>query len=156
LNKENTMSLNLKLQRAGLALATLLGAAVSLDATAAISQLPREKVEGVASYVSGGVSDEAAQAFKRAFRDYPLVIKLYEHEGKRDVYTADAQVRITDAHGHVVLDQKADGPFMLVRLPAGHYRVSAELGGHALPQHQVHITDHGHASSVFVFPPNAG
>lgn len=144
------------LQRAGFALATLLGTAVSFNASAAISPLPREKVAGVASYVSGGISEESSQAFKRAFRDYPLVIQLFEHDGAHDVYTADAEVRITDAHGGVVLDQKADGPFMLVRLPAGDYTVSAELAGRALPQHRVHVSDHGHANSVFVFPAHTG
>lgn len=144
------------LQRAGLALATLLGTALSLDAGAAVSPLPREKAAGVASFVSGGVSLESSQAFRRAFRDYPLVIQLFERDGAREVYTADAQVRIVDAHGQVVLDQRADGPFMLVRLPAGEYRVSAELAGRALASHAVRVADHGHASSVFVFPAHTG
>jgi len=150
------MSLTLKLQRAGLALATLLGTAVSLDAAAAISPLPRERAAGVASYLSGGISEESSQAFKHAFRNYPLVVQLFERDGQREVYTADAQVRITDAHGRVVLDQKADGPFMLVRVPAGDYVVSADLAGHALPQHHVHVSAHGHTNSVFVFPPHTG
>lgn len=144
------------LQRAGLALAALLGTVVSLDADAALSPLPREKAAGVASFVSGGVSQASSQAFKQAFRDYPLVIQLYEREGAREVYTADAQVRIVDAHGRMVLDQRADGPFMLVRLPAGDYRVSAELAGHTLPPHGVHVSEHGHTNSVFVFPAHTG
>lgn len=148
--------LSQSLQRAGLALATLLGTALTLDAHAAVSSLPREKVAGVASFVSGGVSMESSQAFKRAFHDYPLVIQLFERDGARDVYTADAQVRIVDAHGNVVLDQRADGPFMLVRLPAGHYRVSAELAGHPLASHAVAVSEHGHADSVFVFPGHTG
>lgn len=149
-------SLTRRLQRAGLALAALLGSAVSLDAAAANSPLPREKVAGVASYVSGGVSLESSQAFRKAFRDFPLVIQLFEKDGARDVYTADARVRIVDGRGQTVLDQRADGPFMLVRLPAGDYRVSAELAGHALAPHAVHVSEHGHASSVFVFPSDAG
>lgn len=149
-------SLSRRLQRAGLALAALLGSAVSLNAAAADSPLPREKVAGVASYVSGGVSFESSRAFRKAFRDYPLVIQLLERDGPREVYTADARVHIVDGQGQTVLDQRADGPFMLVRLPAGDYRVSAELAGHALAPHAVHVSEHGHASSVFVFPANAG
>ena len=146
------MSIHATLQRAGLSLATLLAAAVSLDAAAAISELPRERVSGTASYVSGGVSDEAARAFESAFRGYPLVVKLFEHDGARDIYTADARVTITDRRGKTVLDDRADGPFMLVRLPAGEYQVAATLNGRALAPHRVHVTEHGHASSTFVFP----
>ena len=146
------MEIHAFLQRAGLALATVLSAALSFDAAAAISELPRERVSGTASYVSGGVSDEAAKAFESAFRGYPLVVKLFEHDGVRDIYTADARVTITDRQGKTVLDDRADGPFMLVRLPAGDYRVAATLNGHALPPHGVHVTEHGHASSTFVFP----
>jgi len=51
----------------------------------------------------------------------------------------------------MVLEQRADGPFMLVRLPAGDYTVSASLHGESLPGHKVHVTDSGHARSVFVF-----
>lgn len=150
------LSLSRPLQRAGFALAALLGTALSLDASAAPSPLPREKVAGVASYVTGGVSLESSQAFKKAFRDYPLVIQLFEQDGAHEVYTADAQVRIVDAQGRTVLDRPADGPFMLVRLPAGEYRVSAELAGRALAPHPVHVSEHGHASSVFVFPAHTG
>lgn len=146
------MSLQAKLQRVGMSLAAVLAAAVSLDAVAAISPLPRERVSGIASYVSGGVSAEAAHAFEASFKRYPLVVKLYEHAGHRDEYTADAHVTITDRQGHVVVDDRADGPFMLVRLPAGDYRVAASLKGRTLPAHAVHVTDHGHASSTFVFP----
>lgn len=141
-------------RRAGAALAALLGSVVALDAGAV--ELPRERVSGVASYVSGGVSLAQSKAFEHAFRDYPLVVKLYEHEGARDVYTADAQVHIADAHGRTVVDARADGPFMLVRLPHGEYTVTASLGGHRMPAHRVHVTDHGHTNTTFVFPANSG
>ena len=139
----------------GVALASVLGAAISVNAAYA-SNLPPERVNGVASYVSGGVSDGEAQRFQAAFKQYPLVVELYEHSGARDEYTADAEVRITDRKGMTVLEQRADGPFMLVRLPAGDYTVSASLHGHSLPGHKVHVTDSGHAHSVFVFPERLG
>jgi hypothetical protein len=146
------MSPKLTLQRAGLSLATLLAAALSLDAAAAFGKLPRERTSGAASFVTGGVSDEDVEVFKSAFRQYPLVVELYEHAGTRDEYTADAHVKITDRHGETVLDGRAEGPFMLVRLPAGDYTVAASLKGKELPAHKVHVTEHGHASSTFVFP----
>ena len=138
------------LRDAGVAFASLLGAAISANAAQA-NNLPPERVRGVASYVSGGVSDGEVQRFQAAFKQYPLIVELYEHSGARDEYTADAQVRITDRKGATVLEQRADGPFMLVRLPAGDYTVSASLHGQSLPAHKVHVTDSGHARSVFVF-----
>ncbi len=138
------------LRDVGIAFASLLGAAISVHA-AQVSNLPPERVAGVASYVSGGVSDGEVERFQAAFKQYPLIVELYEHSGARDEYTADADVRITDHKGTTVLEQRADGPFMLVRLPAGDYTVSASLHGESLPGHRVHVTDSGHARSVFVF-----
>ena len=143
------------LRNAGVMFASVLGAAISVHA-AQVDGLPPEHTQGIASFVSGGVSDGEAQRFQAAFKRFPLIVELYEHTGQRDEYTADAHVRIADRHGNTVLDQRADGPFMLVRLPAGDYTVSASLKGHRLPEHKVHVTDSGHAHSVFVFPENAG
>ncbi|HKW83656.1 MAG TPA: carboxypeptidase regulatory-like domain-containing protein [Burkholderiaceae bacterium] len=138
------------LRDAGVAFASLLGAAISVNA-AQVNKLPPEQVTGVASFISGGVSDGEVERFQAAFKQYPLIVELYEHSGARDEYTADANVRITDRKGATVLEQRAEGPFMLVRLPAGDYTVSASLHGQSLPAHSVHVTDSGHARSVFVF-----
>jgi len=143
------------LRNAGVTFASMLGAAISVHA-AQIDGLPPENTQGIASFVSGGVSDGEAQRLQAAFKRFPLIVELYEHAGQRDEYTADAHVRIRDRHGNTVLDQHADGPFMLVRLPAGDYSVSASLKGRSLPEHKVHVTDSGHAHSVFVFPETVG
>jgi hypothetical protein len=143
-------------ERGGSALAALLAAVVALPAHASNGQLPPERQAGIASYVSGGVGEGESQRFEAAFRHYPLVVQLFENNGARDEYTADARVKITDAKGHLVLDEKSDGPFMLVRLPAGDYRVAAALNGRQLAEHSVHVTDSGHAKSTFVFPRKAG
>ena len=143
------------LRNAGVMFASVLGAAISVQA-AQVDGLPPEHTQGIVSFVSGGVSDGEAQRFQAAFKRFPLVVELYEHAGQRDEYTADAHVRIADRQGNIVLDEHADGPFLLVRLPAGDYTVSASLKGHRLPEHKVHVTDSGHVHSVFVFPENAG
>lgn len=125
---------------------------MSLDAHAADNQLPPEQQSGAASYVSGGIGEGEAARFEAAFSHYPLIVQLYETQGGKRVYTANALVTITDHSGKTVLEQHANGPFMLVRLPAGEYEVSASLKGHHLPKHHIHITDSGHAKTQFTFP----
>jgi hypothetical protein len=148
--------MNIAIQRAGLSFAALLAASVSLQAVASPMQLPPERTVGIASYTSGGIGEGRADRFKAAFDRYPLAIELFEHAGARDEYTADARVRIADHTGKTVLDERADGPFMLVRLPAGEYRVTASLKGHELPAHHVRLTSDGHERTVFVWPKNVG
>jgi hypothetical protein len=143
-------------QRSGMGFAALIGSAMSLGAHAA-GQLPPEHQSGVASYVSGGIGDGQAHEFEAAFKHYPLVVKLFEGTGGSTAeFTAEARVKITDAKGAEVLETRAEGPFMLVRLPAGNYKVGASLNGKSLADHSVHVTDSGHVMTTFVFPKNTG
>jgi len=144
--------MNAWIQRGGATFAAVLAAAVTLPSKA--SPLPPQRlVYASVSYVSGGIGEGEAQRLQAQGRDYPLTVELLEHATPRDEYTADANVTITDARdGRIVLDAKAEGPFMLVHLPAGNYRVAASLHGRSLPEHRVHLTDGGHAKTTFVFP----
>jgi hypothetical protein len=144
------------LSNGGAAFAALLAAAMSMQAYAAGGTMPPERQAGAASFVSGGIGEGEAQRFESAAARYPLTVQLFARSGQRDEYTADAQVTITDTRGRTVLDEKSDGPFMLVRLPAGDYRVAASLEGRSLAQHSVHVTHSGHAKTTFVFPSHAG
>ena len=148
--------MNFPIHRTGLSAALMLAATVSLQALAAPTPLPPLRTVGVASYTSGGVGEAQAARFKAAFDQFPLAIELLEHVGAHDQYTADARVKIVDHRGQTVLDERAQGPFMLVRLPAGEYRVMAWLNGHALPAHEVHVTARDHLRTAFVWSPNAG
>jgi hypothetical protein len=145
-----------RLQSAGAAFAALIGAAMSLHANAADASLPPEQRQGVASWVSGGIGESESHNFEVAFGRYPLVVQLFERAGGRDEYTADAAVRIVDAKGRVALQTQSDGPYLLVHLPAGEYRVVASLKGHELAGQRVRVTDGGHAKATFVFPRDAG
>src|SRR5512146_125350 len=96
------------------------GLALAFAAAAAnAAGLPPEHQAGSVSYVSGGVSDDDAAAFKQMRSSYPLSIELVQQQPGRNEFTADANVKVIDMNGNVVLDAKADGPFMLVRLPPG-------------------------------------
>jgi len=126
--------------------------AVSVGAMAATG-LPAEHQAGSVSYVTGGVSDDEAAAFKAMKGSYPLAIELdrRQADGARAEFTADANVKVIDRNGGVVLDAKADGPFMLVKLAPGQYRVQATLNGRMLEK-AVTVGAGGHAQATLAFP----
>ena len=59
---------------------------------------------------------------------------------------------VDTASGVVVLDAQADGPFMLVRLPSGNYRVEATLNGRTVQTKTVTVSSTGHTQVDLVFP----
>jgi hypothetical protein len=127
--------------------------ALALAMVAAAAQagtLPPERQAGGVSYVTGGVSDDEAALFKQARAGYPLAIELVRNNAGKQEYTADAQVRVFDRGGQLVLDAKADGPFMLVRVPPGSYRVQASLDGQTVEK-AVTVGASGSAQAVVVF-----
>jgi hypothetical protein len=90
----------------------------------------REHAQGAVSYVTGGVGSDEAQAMRAAAADYPLTLELAATgSGPRDEYISGAEVAIRDSRGGSVLDTLTDGPFLLVRLPAGTYIVDVDWHG---------------------------
>ena len=108
-------------------LAALLAGTAGADGNNA---LPPVQHSGSISYVSGGVGEEEIAAMKAAAAQYALQMTFFSHvEGGRDSYNAPAELTILKADGSPVLDIKPDGPFLLVDLPAGSYRVTAANSG---------------------------
>jgi hypothetical protein len=122
------------------------------QAPSATLPLPPEKHEGNVSYVSGGIPDEQLPAIKQARGDYPLVIELYQKAGAKSEFTSGAQVRLTDKSGQVVLDDRSEGPYMLVRVPPGNYRIQATLNGKVVESKPVAVAAKGSKRAVIVFP----
>lgn len=114
--------------------------------------LPPPKQSGDVTYTSGGVPDEQLHAVKQARANYPLVIELFEKNGQKNQYTSYAQVRLIDANGNVVLDDKSEGPFFLVKPAPGTYKVEATFNGRTLEQRGVTVGASGSKRVVFVFP----
>jgi len=85
------------------------------------------KTAGNVSYVSGGVGVSERQALDQVKSQYNLHL-LFAY-GKSGAYLADVRVKITKASGGEVLDGVSAGPYFYARLPAGHYRVSADNAG---------------------------
>lgn len=88
--------------------------------------LPPVQRSGDISYISGGIGEDEIQAIKAAAAQYALQITFFSHaDTGRDTYNAPAELTILKADGSPVLDLKPEGPFLLVDLPAGKYRVIA-------------------------------
>ncbi|MBL6750245.1 MAG: carboxypeptidase regulatory-like domain-containing protein [Nevskia sp.] len=104
--------------------------AMMCDSAAGGSELlPVLKQEGAVRYRSGGVGVDEAKAMRADSAHFPLTLVFVARAGAREHYTAAVDVTVAGPAGAVVLQTRADGPFLLVDLPPGTYRVSAVSAG---------------------------
>jgi hypothetical protein len=89
--------------------------------------LPAEHLQGSVGFITGRIGQREARLFEQRMPQHALAIELLQHAGQAEEFTADASVKITDRHGHTVLDTKAGGPFLMVDLPSGQYSIAATL-----------------------------
>lgn len=114
------------------------------------SGLPAEITQGSVRYVSGGVGEASASAFKQAASRYPLELLFAQKASPNDVYLAGVKVTVRDRAGKVVLDAVSDGPYLLATMPAGRYRIDADYEGIAKSQ-TVEIQSGRHQRVVLVW-----
>jgi hypothetical protein len=116
--------------------AIIVGAISGLASSAAFAasgaSLPAEQQQGGIAYLTGGVGADQAKAFEQAAPRFPLALEFVEHAPRRDEFVANVDVKIIDRHGQTVLATRADGPFLLARIPTGHYHVIATYEGKTL------------------------
>ncbi len=132
-------------------LSTAIGLALSLQAGAAPSpaeHLPAVQTQGSVKYLSGGIGETETAAIKHIAKYYPLELEFVLKAKPKDEYTAGVNVRIKDAHHKMVLNATSDGPFLLAKLPAGKYTVSAERN-HQVKIQEVTIAAKDHQRVVF-------
>jgi hypothetical protein len=92
--------------------------------------LPEVQTTGNVSFVTGGIPYEQIPAFNQARSQYPLNIEVYEREGKKNGFTADAEIKLTSVKtGDVVLETKTEGPFLWAKVPPGAYKLETTLAG---------------------------
>jgi hypothetical protein len=103
-------------------------------------------------YVTGGAVYEELPSFQRARSEYPLNIEIYEKAGAKNQFTADAQVKLIDRNGKVVLDAQADGPYLWAKVPPGQYKVQTTLNG-TMKEQRVSVASSRPTRAIFVFPP---
>ncbi|MBC9904336.1 MULTISPECIES: carboxypeptidase-like regulatory domain-containing protein [Achromobacter] len=141
--------MNKRIERCTMAAAMALGSmAFAGILSTAQAGMPPVQQQGSVQYVSGGIGLDESEAMKAAAKDYPLALTFAaQRDGQAD-YVANVSVTISDAHGKSVLQTTAEGPYMLVKLPAGNYKISATYNGQA-QNRNVAVQNTGTARAVF-------
>ena len=89
---------------------------------------PTQSSQGI-SYITGGVGEEESTAILAEAKQWPLLLELSQLENGRGVWIFGSQIKILNTKNSVVFDAKADGPYMLINLPAGDYAIQASYQG---------------------------
>jgi hypothetical protein len=111
-----------------------------------LPDMPPVHTQADVTYVSGGIGGAERAALRAAAPQYNLHL-LFAGQGNGE-YLSSVKVTITDERGVVVLDAVSDGPYFMARLPAGRYRISADIGGSAQTR-AVSVPARGAASTSF-------
>ena len=112
------------------------------------SHLPAAQKAGEVTYIIGGIGQTEADAIKHAAKYYPLELEFLLKAKPKAEYLSNVQVRIKDAHDKMVLNVNADGPYLLAKMPAGKYTISAERNG-KVEHRQIEISAKDHRRVVF-------
>ena len=104
----------------------LLGAG---GARAADDALPPEQVQGEIRYRSGGIGADESEAMKAARPGYPLSLLFASTDNGHAAYESDVHVSILAADGSELLETVTEGPYLLLALPPGKYRIVASARG---------------------------
>ena len=110
--------------------------------------LVRGSTELGGKFLSGGITPDEIATINDEKGGYPLAI-LTASKGS-GAFLADVHVRITDQNAAPVLDTVMDGPWLLVELPAGQYRIEATLGT-AVQKSSVALKVGEHRQAAFYF-----
>lgn len=128
------------------ALAALLFFGAGLSA--AHAEMPPVQTQGNVQFVSGGIGLDESESMKAAEKDWPLSMVFAQRRDGQNAYTADIPVTIQDAKGATVLQTTTKGPYLLVKLPPGSYRISSTYEGKELVRN-AKVSQGAHARAVF-------
>lgn len=105
---------------------------------------------GAIPHQSSGIGDDDPLASMTG--DFNLQL-VFATQGSGE-YLADVGVLIADAKGHTLLDETSAGPLFFVKLPAGSYRISADVNGTPLRK-SVSVSDRKRQDLYFYWPREA-
>ncbi|QXX79048.1 carboxypeptidase regulatory-like domain-containing protein [Alcaligenes faecalis] len=112
---------------------SLIGIAMSLallsSPIAHAQELPPSQYYGSTEYVSGGIGSDEAQLFRMVRSTFPLSVNFSAQQGERIAYISDVQLVIRNSADQTVLNSLIDGPYCLIRLGPGSYKVFATYEG---------------------------
>ena len=98
-----------------------------------------------------GIGDEA-QTDPR-WRNYPIRI---EFAGGTGQYVGNTTLTLHDDKGNMAFSVSCDGPWLLLQLPAGKYRVTASADGASPREEVISVPASGQARAVIRFPEIVG
>jgi len=130
---------------------TLASLVLAASAVRAEGTLPTIQHEGKIDYISGGIGKDEAAAIQAEGRHWPLTLEFAVKSKNRAEYAADVKVAVRDAKKHADLQVQTDGPFLLLKLEPGTYRVDATLDGKTLSR-QVQVASGHPAKLEFLWP----
>jgi hypothetical protein len=84
------------------------------------------QTQGNVSYVSGGVGTESLDRLNAIIGDFNLKLVFARVSGE---YLSNVRVVIADAKARTILETTSEGPWLLAKLPAGKYRITATVEG---------------------------
>ncbi len=130
----------------GAAVAALLLASAALGQAQGQAQAP--EASGVA-YIAGGVGESGRAEIEAVQAQYSLKLVFAYTNGE---FLAQVKVVISDAAGKTLVSTDADGPWLLVDLPAGTYKVDATVNGQTKTE-QVSVPASGLKTVNILWPP---
>jgi hypothetical protein len=118
----------------------------SLTETRALENVTRGTYDGV-RWLSGGVGEVERQAIMETVaKDYSLKLEFARADGS---YLSNVDVIVSDAHGQAVATVTSSGPWLLLDLPAGAYRIRASIERRPSFEHAVNVSGSGMQTVVF-------
>ena len=82
-----------------------------------------QKLEDGTPYLVGGVTKDERKALESLRAMFNMWVQTAVLPSGS--FLSDANVSVVNAQGKTVFDQKLDGPWLMVKLPVGRYRVNA-------------------------------
>lgn len=86
-----------------------------------------QETQGTVAYMNGGIGAGEQAKLREAAKDYNL--RLLFSEAKDGAYVSNVKLDVTDHHDKSVFHLSSAGPMTNLKLPAGHYQVTAVYNG---------------------------